>query len=325
MLSSPLSHPPVASVDPRVLLVESDEQRGYLLVDNLAQAPEAYVVMQVSTARQAVSQIEGSDCDVIVFDALSVGASAGAAMVSLLSARAPDVPLVVITNHEDDAWTTAALRAGASQVCAGPVHQVRLDREIRVAMERHTLAGRAALAATRDPLTHAVNRATFEEELIRTVRRAERTDGRFVLLYVDLDGFKAVNDRLGHDAGDMVLKVVGKRLQTAAEGHGLVARLGGDEFALLIDDVESLWQPLLLAEQLVAEIEAPIRWRDGEVTVSCRVGAALYPASGTTATTLLAAADQAMYAAKRSESHVHVFLPGGMAAYHVTNQPMDTP
>lgn len=168
-------------------------------------------------------------------------------------------------------------------------------------------AEQAAIAhmALHDPLTGLANRARLRGELERACARGRRDGGRTGLLCLDLDGFKAVNDRLGHAAGDAVLIEVGRRLRDTVRDSDLPARLGGDEFAVLLGDVEDAAGVELLARRLIAAISAPIVIGGEAVRVGTSIGSTVFPDDPAPIDALLAHADMALYAAKRSGRGVH--------------------
>ena len=161
-----------------------------------------------------------------------------------------------------------------------------------------------------DSLTGLPNRNMFTHELERAVTKAQRSDGNFALLFIDLDRFKTINDTLGHAAGDDLLKVMASRLAALLRGADLVARLGGDEFVVLIDacvEPEALSQ---VASRLLAVLSEPLALAERNVQVSASVGISLYPSNGTDAATLLKCADTAMYQAKaRGKNNFQFFTP----------------
>lgn len=168
--------------------------------------------------------------------------------------------------------------------------QVRRNRVLALHLEHD---------AHHDFLTGLPNRAFFQETLVHIVARARREETRSAVLYMDLNGFKAVNDQLGHDVGDQVLIEVASRLRAAVRDADFLARLGGDEFAVLVpryDLHRELTDLIARIEQAVLRPSMPfLRGR----SISMSVGVATYPDDGSSAETLLVAADQAMYAAKR--------------------------
>ena len=147
--------------------------------------------------------------------------------------------------------------------------------------------------ATHDALTGLVNRAGFDAELSERLRACQREGGRLGVLDIDVDGFKAINDRHGHRVGDELLRLFAARLQAGVRDADVVARLGGDEFAVLIDHTT---QPLALktAEGLIDRLSQPYRFGALILEVSASIGVAVYPTAGHSACSLLEAADEAM-------------------------------
>ena len=152
--------------------------------------------------------------------------------------------------------------------------------------------------AMHDPLTGLPNRASFLESLDRAVRKARRRQGRFSVLFVDLDHFKQVNDTLGHAAGDLLLQSVSGRLASAVRESDLVARMGGDEFVVLIEEHRGPEEVMIVAQKILNFLERPVLldWR--EVNVSCSIGIAGFPHDGEEVEVLVKNADAAMYQAK---------------------------
>jgi len=153
--------------------------------------------------------------------------------------------------------------------------------------------------ASHDPLTGLPNRHRLQQELQQAIEHARRTGDGLAVLYLDLDGFKAANDRGGHDAGDRVLRDVAIRLQNGLREHDLVARLGGDEFVALLPGCRDRSSALAIAESLRTQLRDPYMLRTGPLQLGVSVGVACFPMDGVDADALLAHADRAMYAAKR--------------------------
>jgi diguanylate cyclase (GGDEF)-like protein/PAS domain S-box-containing protein len=165
--------------------------------------------------------------------------------------------------------------------------------------ERRAAEQQLRQAATRDPLTDLPNRAALDSHLAASVAAAQQTGRRGAVVFCDLDGFKAVNDSVGHEAGDTVLRVVAARLQAALRDGDVVARLGGDEFVLVIEDIGE--QPLrALADRLLVEVAQPIPDRGRWLRVTASLGVAVLDEHTTDAAALVRRADTAMYEAKRN-------------------------
>jgi diguanylate cyclase (GGDEF)-like protein len=160
-------------------------------------------------------------------------------------------------------------------------------------------------AALHDPLTELPNRALFLDRLEQAVAQARRQRWKLAVMFADLDGFKAVNDTYGHQAGDAVLKAIGVRLREGCRADDTVSRHGGDEFLCLQLDVGEDATLELVVRKMIERIEAPIDFRGigADLTHAVRVsiGVAVFPRDGALPAELIASADQAMYVAKREK------------------------
>ncbi len=165
---------------------------------------------------------------------------------------------------------------------------------------------RRAHEASHDGLTHLLNRRTFDNHLSGFLA-SNPDDVRGAVLLLDLDGFKEINDRLGHQTGDMVLLGVAEQLTRSAPEAAVVARLGGDEFAVLIPDVGSEASTMAIVEQLRTELTRPIMVDGFPLSVGVSIGLAFVPTHGRTPEDLLSAADVAMYRAKRYRTGVESY------------------
>jgi diguanylate cyclase (GGDEF)-like protein/PAS domain S-box-containing protein len=164
--------------------------------------------------------------------------------------------------------------------------------------------------AYHDALTQLPNRALFSDRLQQALAHIDRNGGMLAVCYFDLDGFKPINDTLGHEAGDQLLIQLSQRLRTSLRAEDTVARLGGDEFALLLCGLESREEAGQTLERLLAIISAPYQIQDVTVYVSASAGITLSPPDDANPDILLRHADQAMYTAKLSgKNRYHVFDP----------------
>ncbi len=154
--------------------------------------------------------------------------------------------------------------------------------------------------AQHDPLTDLPNRALFDDRLNQELARAKRQQGRFALVFIDLDYFKPINDTFGHEVGDKVLQQVARRLQDVVRAVDTVGRLGGDEFVVLMTQLSSTDTVLALAEKLQQALRPSLQVRGHTLSVSCSIGIAAYPENGEDALALTRNADDAMYLAKEA-------------------------
>jgi diguanylate cyclase (GGDEF)-like protein/PAS domain S-box-containing protein len=156
--------------------------------------------------------------------------------------------------------------------------------------------------ASHDALTGLPNRHCLQSELQHAITHATQTGDGLALLYLDLDGFKAANDRGGHDAGDRLLREVAQRLQHGLRHGDLVARVGGDEFVALLPGCRDAEAARAVGDAIRTRLSPPYMLPDGLFLLGVSIGIACFPADGTDPDALLAHADRAMYAAKRKEA-----------------------
>jgi diguanylate cyclase (GGDEF)-like protein len=153
--------------------------------------------------------------------------------------------------------------------------------------------------AYNDPLTGLPNRRLFETELNRRVAVARREGNPFTLLLIDLDGFKGINDTLGHDAGDALLVTTAMRLTHAVREADRVARLGGDEFAILLEQPGELAAVESIAKRILASLAEPVPFKEHVMKVTASIGSAQCPNQAPDIAALYKCADIALYDAKR--------------------------
>ncbi len=197
------------------------------------------------------------------------------------------------------------------QDAADKLSQVNLALKDEV-RERHLLEFRLAAAselaevtrnaAFHDPLTGLANRALFADRLEHGLAQAKRHNWKLAVMFIDLDGFKKINDAHGHDAGDEVLKAVAARLTENTREDDTVSRHGGDEFLYMLTEVGNEQDLTLIAGKIIAAIQMPcsimVEGVELNVSINASVGIAIFPKDGITAQTLIKSADKAMYRAK---------------------------
>jgi diguanylate cyclase (GGDEF)-like protein len=169
-------------------------------------------------------------------------------------------------------------------------------------------ARRNELRANHDGLTGLANRARFESQLQDLVERCRRQQRHAHVLFIDLDRFKAVNDTLGHQAGDEVLKAAAARLRRCVRGEDVVARLGGDEFAVLLDGVADETVLLRVSAKIERALKAPVATGRGVAEVGASIGWSAIDGTTVSAAAVLASADEAMYRVKRARQQARTPL-----------------
>ena len=204
---------------------------------------------------------------------------------------------------------------GFGLVCALAVRQLlaltenlALTRRLEARVEERT--AELHHQAFHDGLTGLANRTLFNEELIAAVRRRSRSGAALALLFIDLDGFKQVNDLYGHGVGDRALQSVARRFRGTLRAADTLARLGGDEFAVLVEDDPARSNPEGVAQRLLASLDRPIRVGSLRLSLQASIGISTDRAGGETAEELRRNADLAMYTAKAARKHSYeVFAP----------------
>jgi diguanylate cyclase (GGDEF)-like protein len=242
----------------------------------------------VPAHREVLAALAAQDC--IAAPLVSGGETTG---VLIVCDRLGDVS----TFDADDARLFATLASQAAIALENGRLIERLHEQARV----------REYEATHDALTGLPNRSLFGERLEQAVSVPGRLPGAVLLM--DLDGFKEVNDTLGHHMGDQLLREVAQRLAATVAGRGTVARLGGDEFVVLLPDLPDTATGLAIAAELTAEVRRPIQLTSMTVEVGVSIGMAVWPDHGSESSTLLQRADVAMYAAKRTRSGVNLYDP----------------
>jgi diguanylate cyclase (GGDEF)-like protein/PAS domain S-box-containing protein len=179
-----------------------------------------------------------------------------------------------------------------------------ITENTRLLHQLHEEQSRLQKLAHQDPLTGLPNRTLFLDRLEQTHRFAQRHDQSFALLFIDLDRFKEINDSLGHDAGDAVLRQAGKRLNACIRSSDTLARIGGDEFTVIMSPLQHPDDAAMLAQKLLACIAPAYQISEQQLFITTSIGIGIYPQDGDNAQTLLKNADTAMYKAKEDGKNV---------------------
>ena len=220
----------------------------------------------------------------------------------------PHCILVRRDGHEcaiEDSATPIHDRAGRL------VGAVIVFRDVGAALET---SRQMAHLAQHDPLTGLPNRLLLHDRLTEAIARAQRNKKPLGVLFIDIDGFKALNDTHGHAIGDQLLRATAERLRSVLRQSDTVCRCGGDEFVAVLSELERAEDALLVARKLVRAAAEPNRLDSTEISLTVSIGISLYPRHGGTADALIANADAAMYRAKRAG-------PGGHRLFQRSAKP----
>jgi diguanylate cyclase (GGDEF)-like protein len=318
------SHPPAnlrdesASADeavPARVLVVEDSLAYAELLDELLQE-EWPDVMSVRAGRlaEALKLTANSEFDCALLD-LSLPDSQGLAGIYALRESAPGLPIIVLTGTDDEAMAIQAVQEGAQDYLVKQrVDDRRIPRAIRYAMERKRTEVELARQASHDPLTSLANRALFADRLTQAQARARRNGRALAVMFIDLDGFKTINDSLGHDAGDVLLVDVARRLGSLLRPADTLARFGGDEFVLLCEQLADARSVEPILRRMRDALAAGFTVHERHVPLSASVGVVMGNGDPENASELLRQADLAMYEAKHETGFSFRFYENGMHA-----------
>ncbi|GKS68932.1 PAS domain S-box-containing protein/diguanylate cyclase (GGDEF) domain-containing protein [Nitrosomonas sp. PY1] len=175
-----------------------------------------------------------------------------------------------------------------------------------IVMERDQAQKRIRILAYTDELTGLPSRASFSQRIEEITKTSTRHNHCFALLYIDLDDFKSINDSMGHDAGDLLLKTIAKRLIHTCHEVDFIARIGGDEFCILVEEIEDSYATNI-AKRCLHAIAQPIEIYSRKLTPSCSIGIAYFPDDGKDFSSLLKASDTSLYKAKENGKNQYAF------------------
>jgi diguanylate cyclase (GGDEF)-like protein len=296
-----------------VLILDDNPADAFLVAEYLNRV-EQLTVMRAERLSEALRLLHDRRIDLIVCD-LSLPDACGVDTVLRLRASAPLSTIIVCTGFDDEAMAQQLMLLGAQDyLLKSSMTEASLLRALRLARERKRSEERLAQMAFYDPLTGLANRSKFEENAGQALARARRRNSRLACMFIDLDGFKGVNDRLGHAVGDALLRDVAARMRQVFREYDTIARLGGDEFAILLTDIENYGDVAHIAARLCDALSEPIEVERHSLYVTASVGISVYPDVAESVSELIHCADQAMYDSKRAGKNRFSFSPSRSAA-----------
>ncbi|MEP6494775.1 MAG: diguanylate cyclase [bacterium] len=309
------SHRAVDAGQTTILMIEDSATDALLLRRLLERVPGASV-FAATTLAEATKLVRERRFDVVVTD-LGLPDARGVDTVFRLRSSSPESAIIVCSGTDDESLALRLVQLGAQEcIVKGSLSVAAVSRAVAFAKERKQFELRLAKMAYYDSLTGLANRSGWHERASGALARARRRAEHVAVLMIDLDGFKQVNDSLGHDAGDFVLQEAAHRLQRIIREYDTAARLGGDEFAMLLTDIDQTADLGRVADRILNDLKKPMSISTGvEVTVGASIGVAVYPENGESLHALLAFADESMYSAK--------FAGGNRVALSARGRPTD--
>ena len=310
------------------VLVIDDDPLIRLLVSSKLQAI-GLNVLEAASGEEGLRLFDERRADAVLLDVMMPSGIDGYKTCAALRGRphGEHVPVLMMTGLEDIESINRAYEVGATDFITKPLNTTLLGHRVKYLLKGSQITQQLLLSKQKlhqlayyDELTELPNRLFFLEYLQRMIAQAERQKTKMGILFIDLDGFKRINDTLGHQVGDRVLQVIGKRLYKSirandalvrsgknSEGVSL-ARLGGDEFTLLLTALERNESAVTVAERIRVNLAQPIIQGRHELVTTTSIGIAVYPDDGVTADELLKNADLAMYYAKRAGGDMYRYF-----------------
>lgn len=282
-----------------ILLVE-DNPGDIRLVRELLAADQSESFTLVTADRQetALAILDSHDITAILLD-IELPDSSGLNTLLKIHANAPGIPIVVLSSIADEGLAVRSVQQGAQDfLVKGHVDAHQLTRSLRYAIERKRTEERLNHLAHYDSLTGLSNRKHFYDTLKNSIALARRHETKLALLLLDLNGFKSINDTLGHYVGDLLLQGVALRLRECMRETDCVARIGGDEFTLILTDIYDEEDAATAASKIIDAVRPPFLIDGRSLDIGVSVGISIYPTDTDHIESLVRNADVAMYQAK---------------------------
>ena len=293
-----------------ILIVDDQEDNVSLLEQLLGEAGYACVASTMNP-REVCALHRKNRYDLILLD-LQMPGMDGFQVMEGLKAIEPEGYLPVLVITAQPAQNLRALQAGAKDFISKPfdlgealmrIHNMLEVRLLHVAARNNGKVLESL--ALRDPLTGLANRRLLIDRMSMALVHARRNKSAMAVVYLDLDGFKQINDTLGHGAGDVLLKTVARRLVATVREGDTAARLGGDEFMLALWHVSGTNDAATVASKVIEALSQPYGIEDQTVCITASAGVSVYPVHGEDADTLMKSADLALYEAKRAGKNAY--------------------
>lgn len=292
----------------KILIVDDEEDIRGMLHDFLTRS--GHTCETAADGVEALGKTERSGFDAVIADIKMPGMD-GITLTESLIKQYPDLPVMVMTGFTTEFNEMDAVRAGAREFISKPFTMKELSaRFLKMMRDRHEIERLRELAHL-DALTGLPNRKLFMDRLNHALETARRYRHTFALFFVDLDNFKDVNDRLGHDTGDLLLKETAARLMECVRGSDTVARMGGDEFTVILTKVSGHEGTEIAARRVLDAFEGRFDLNGHNFRVSVSIGISLYPSDGQDGEILLKKADMAMYRVKEQGRNGYRFSGEG--------------
>ena len=296
-----------------LLLVEDDPKEALVIKNMLKEGLQNQFTLEHSRSlSHALDLLKQNQFQGIILDSHLPDGKSFESIPQFLQ-LCPDAPILILSSVEEEDQAIQAVKSGAQDyLIKGQTSSSTLCRAIRYAMERQRATQRITQLAHYDHLTGLANRGLFYERLNCAVARCHRNDTAIALMFLDLDHFKDINDTLGHECGDSLLKTVAARIKKCIREIDTGVRLGGDEFAVLLEQIVSIEDVASVAQRILHLLAQPVIIKQHQLHVTGSLGITIYPWDGANSQELLSHADAAMYRAKAQGGNTYQFYTAGM-------------
>jgi diguanylate cyclase (GGDEF)-like protein len=279
-------------------LIADDDKPTRLAIAALLRA-EGYVVTEASNGQAALDVCDRDMPDIFILDAVMPKIN-GFDLCAQIRQRVAgaDVPILIATALDDSVAIRKAFDAGASDYLAKPIDFAALRARVSRLLEARSARQKAEELAFHDALTDLPNRTHLTERLTQLVNAAKDGDYEIGVLFLDLDRFKHINEKVGHDVGDLLLRAVGSRLKNLVRQGDLVARFGGDEYAVVLNHITDIATVEAITQKIMQAMSTPFSLHNREYSIGASIGVAVFPEHGENPADLVAHAETAMFCAK---------------------------
>jgi diguanylate cyclase (GGDEF)-like protein len=287
------------------ILVADDSKTNLALITNSLNKL-GHEVLPALSGEQAIEIYQSNRPDLVLLDVVMDGIDGFECARRIRQINDTDwIPIIFISASVDDESISHGINSGGDDYLTKPFSDITLAAKIK-AMQRisdmrqklfeNTLV-LESLSRT-DSLTALNNRFQFDLVIQEKINHAQHHGNMFALMFLDLDHFKNINDTMGHQAGDLLLKNVALRLKGCLRLSDFIARMGGDEFAIILSEINEAELATHVGHKIISELTTPYDLNGKKIIVSCSIGSCVYPTDGATAEELMRNADTAMYYAK---------------------------
>lgn len=275
---------------------------------------EEYQLEEAANGAQAIEVCQRRMPDLILMDAVMPEMDGFDACKAIRETpHGADIPVLMITGLEDENSIVRAFSSGATDYISKPINFSVMKQRVARLIKANKAERHVKQLAYHDPLTSLPNRANLMQHLHLVVEQAAVENSKFAIMFLDLDRFKMINDTMGHDVGDLLLKAVADRIRNCVRDQDFIARLGGDEFTLVLENITGPETAAKVAEKICHSLNQPFVFMRKKMFVTTSIGISIFPDNGGDVTDLIKHADSAMFKAKEKRND-YCFYQTGMEA-----------